>query len=96
MFYCPNCGNEVIKSYPGGKIKLRTNIVIFQKSGEVFCKCQKCHSDVNIPIILELPTGETVPPSKKLKHIIIQNVLEEKNETGKPKLEKSRKETKLP
>lgn len=91
MFYCDKCGNEVIKSYPGGKVKLRTNIVIFQKSGEVFCKCQKCHAEVSIPVILELPTGETVPPSKKLKHIIIQNRSEEDK-----KNEKVRKETKLP
>lgn len=82
MFYCEKCGNEVVKSYPGGKVKLRTNIVIWE-DGRAFCKCQKCHSEVPIPVSLDLPTG------KKLKYY----VLEDKNE---PKLEKSRKETKVP
>ena len=83
MFYCENCGNEVVKSYPGGKVKLRTNIVIWE-DGKAFCKCQKCHAEVPIPVILDLPTG------KKLKYY----VLEEKHES-QPKLEKSRKEAKV-
>ena len=65
MFYCPACGNEVIKSYPGGKCKLRTNIIIWE-DGKAFCKCQKCHADVSIPVVLELPTG------RKLKYYILE------------------------
>lgn len=85
MFYCKSCGNEVIKSYPDGKVKCRTNIIIWE-DGKAFCKCQKCHSDVPIPVILELPTG------RKLKYYI----LEDKDDTSRPKLEKCRKETKVP
>jgi hypothetical protein len=49
------CGNEIIKSYPGDKSKLRTNILIFE-DGKAFCKCSKCHEDVFVPVILNDPT----------------------------------------
>ena len=70
MFYCPQCGNEVLKSYPaqkgqGPKFKLRTNILIWE-DGRAFCKCQKCHAEVPIPVTLELPTG------RKIKHYIVE------------------------
>jgi hypothetical protein len=65
-FYCAKCGNEVIKSYPGDKWKLRTNIVIWQ-DGQAFCKCESCHADVPIPVVLELPTG------RKLKYYVLED-----------------------
>jgi len=86
-FYCEACGNEVIKSYPDGKWKLRTNIVIWE-DGKAFCKCAKCHSDVPIPVTLELPTG------RKLKYYVLE--MEDKDDTSRPKLEKCGKETKVP
>lgn len=55
-FYCKHCGNEMIKEYPNGKIKLRTNIIVFEKNDteEAVCKCNVCHGDVNVPISLNL------------------------------------------
>jgi len=65
MYYnCPNCSNEIIKSYPNGKHKLRTNIVIWE-NGKAFCKCQQCHSDVEVPVSLDLPS------SKKIKYYVL-------------------------
>ena len=81
--YCNKCGNQLIKSYPNNKYKLRTNIIIFE-NGKAICKCQQCHSDVVIPVALELPTN------RKMKFY----VLEKGKHEQKP--EKSRKETKVP
>ena len=53
MFYCPKCGNELIKDYPDGKRKLRTNIIVWEKD-KAICKCNVCHGDVEIPISLNL------------------------------------------
>jgi len=72
----------VIKSYPGGKVKLRTNIVIFEDN-RAFCKCPECHGEVSVPLVLELPTGKTLPPGKKLKYFILESnkgVKDEKSE----------------
>lgn len=66
MFYCKKCGNEVIRSYPENKIKLRTNIVIWE-NGKCICKCLKCKSEVEIPITLHLPGGRTVKSEQKKK-----------------------------
>ena len=83
IFYCENCGNEVLKSYPGGKAKLRTNILIWEE-GRAFCKCLQCHAEVPIPVVLELPTGRTLPPGKHLKYFILEKsgkgVKDEKHE----------------
>jgi hypothetical protein len=65
MFYCEKCGNEVIRSYPTGKVKLRTNIVVWEDD-KCICKCLKCKADVEIPLTLHLPTGKIVG-SKKVK-----------------------------
>jgi len=59
IFFCPQCGNEVIRSYPSGKIKMRTNIVIFEED-KCICKCLKCHAEVEVPVVLYLPTGKVV------------------------------------
>ncbi len=52
MLNCPSCGNEIIKNYPNGKVKLRTNIVIWEDNRAI-CKCTKCHTDVKVPVKLE-------------------------------------------
>ena len=85
MFYCPNCGQEIIKSYPDGKHKCRTNIIIWEND-KVFCKCTKCHSEVPIPVILKLPTGKSVPPDGGVKFFVIEGMKNEevkKSEKGK-------------
>lgn len=66
MIDCPRCGNTILKSYPGNKVKLRTNIIIWESGGQAFCKCNKCHKEVHIPVSIELPTG------KRLGHVIIE------------------------
>jgi hypothetical protein len=84
LYYnCPNCGNELLKSYPNNKHKLRTNIVIFE-NGKAFCKCQKCHSDVAIPIVLKLPT------SNKIKYYVLDEEVNKnsKCDVNKMKVEK--------
>ena len=53
LIYCPKCGNTVMKSYPNKKIKLRTNILIFEPS-KTICKCMKCHAEIEVPIQLEI------------------------------------------
>jgi hypothetical protein len=58
MFHCDKCGNEVIRSYPDGKIKCRTNIIIWEK-GRAICKCLKCKAEVEIPVTLHLPGRRT-------------------------------------
>ena len=77
IFYCNQCGNEIIKSYPGGKVKMRTNIIIWE-DGRAFCKCDKCHAEVQVPVTLELPTG------KKMKHYVLEEVKHEKKNTDVP------------
>lgn len=59
MFSCPKCGNEVIRSYGSDKVKLRTNIVIWE-NGKCVCKCLKCKADVPVPLSLHLPTGRVL------------------------------------
>jgi hypothetical protein len=54
LYYCPNCGNTLIKEYPNGKQKLRTNIIVFEEGKEAVCKCNVCHADVDVPISLNL------------------------------------------
>jgi hypothetical protein len=66
VFYCEKCGNEVIRSYPSGKIKIRTNIIVFEND-KCICKCLKCKSDVEIPLVLHLPTGKVVGSKKVIK-----------------------------
>jgi hypothetical protein len=85
MIHCEKCGNEIVKSYPGGKVKLRTNIIVWE-SGKAFCKCQKCHSEVPIPVVLELPTG------RKLKYYVLE--LEEVKKSGN--MDKKPKKAKMP
>jgi hypothetical protein len=58
MFDCKTCGSEVIRSY-GSKIKLRTNIVLWE-NGKCVCKCLKCKAWVELPLFLELPTGKII------------------------------------
>ncbi len=54
-FHCSHCGNEMIKEYPNGKLKLRTNIIVWENSTEeAICKCNVCHGDVNVPISINL------------------------------------------
>jgi len=65
MIHCEKCGNEIVKSYPGGKVKLRTNIIVWE-DGKAFCKCTKCHAEVPIPVVLELPTG------RKLQYYVLE------------------------
>jgi hypothetical protein len=66
IFNCPKCGNECIRSYGADKIKLRTNIVIFEID-KATCKCLKCKSDVEIPVFLKLPTGRILPKDESKK-----------------------------
>ncbi len=53
-FFCNHCGNELIKEYPNGKIKLRTNIIVWEEGKGAVCKCNVCHADVDVPISLNL------------------------------------------
>jgi hypothetical protein len=53
-FHCPHCGNQLMKEYPNGKVKFRTNIIVFENDKESICKCNVCHGDVNVPISLNL------------------------------------------
>ena len=67
MFFCEQCGNELVRSYPNGKIKIRTNIIVFEDD-TCICKCLKCKKDVSIPLSLHLPTGRIVGyKDKKVK-----------------------------
>jgi hypothetical protein len=52
-YFCPFCGNEMIKHYPNGKQKLRTNIIVWENGKEAVAKCNVCHRDVNVPINLK-------------------------------------------
>jgi hypothetical protein len=38
---------------------MRTNIVIFEED-KCICKCLKCHAEVEVPVVLYLPTGKVV------------------------------------
>jgi hypothetical protein len=51
-FFCPHCGNQLIKEYPNGKVKFRTNIIVFENDKDAVCKCNVCHGDVSVPISL--------------------------------------------
>lgn len=62
MFYCPSCGEEIIKSYGDEhKIKFRTNICIWDiKTGICICKCLQCKAEVEIPLMLKLTDGRII------------------------------------
>jgi hypothetical protein len=69
---CKKCQKELLQ-YADNKIKIRTNIIIFEKGekGETddissaIIKCQYCKSDNQIPIALNLKDNE-------LKHFIFE------------------------
>lgn len=69
---CPHCGNNIIDKKDNNKVKIRTSILIFEKSsdGESFegggVICKSCGGFVKIPILLD-------QTDEKVKHIIIQN-----------------------
>ena len=67
IFYCNQCGTEVIKSYGDQhKIKMRTNIAIWNlETGICIVKCYKCKSEVEVPLMLRLPDGRIIGESKK-------------------------------
>jgi hypothetical protein len=64
---CAECREGLIKSYPGGKKKLRTNILIFE-NGECIVKCPRCKADQRIPIKLE---GDGRKHGKGDAHILL-------------------------
>jgi hypothetical protein len=63
MISCPKCGNPLIREYPGGKKKLRTNILVWDKNG-CTAKCMQCKSDVSIPVTLNFGKN------KKIRHVV--------------------------
>jgi hypothetical protein len=67
MFCCDNCGTEVIRSYGDHhKIKMRTNIVIWDlETGICIAKCQKCKSEVRVPLMLRLPDDRVIGENEK-------------------------------
>ena len=60
---CPKCGNPLIREYPGGKQKLRTNILVWDENGCV-AKCPKCKADVSVPVVLNLQE------KKKIRYVV--------------------------
>ena len=68
---CKKCNKELFQNQ-NGKIKLRTNILIFEKSeenkleySEAIVKCQYCKDTNKVPIVLNTEQA-------KLKHIIFE------------------------
>lgn len=73
---CINCGCSLFQQTEN-KIKIRTNIIVFEKSYNGFedmqaiIKCQNCKTDNKVPIILDFENDN------KLKHFIFEK--KEKN-----------------
>jgi hypothetical protein len=96
MIYCKHCGNEVVKSYPGGKVKLRTNIIVFENDGKVFCKCVKCKNEVPIPIVLTLPYTDTKFPKDERKYYVIEKSVKREEVKNNGKVDKKSEKAKVP
>lgn len=47
--HCPHC-NAGILVVKGGKAKLRTNIIVMHKSGEVETNCPSCKRSIVLPL----------------------------------------------
>lgn len=68
---CKKCGNSLFQKVED-KIKIRTNIIVFEKSYDGFeksqatIKCQICKEDNIVPIILDLDNQNDT----QLKHFI--------------------------
>jgi hypothetical protein len=54
---CPTCGKRIVQIGLDGKVKIRTNIVCFQKSGYgAVIVCRHCKNDV----MVDLNIGESL------------------------------------
>ena len=67
---CIKCNKDLFQ-VSNEKIKVRTNILIFEKSidnefEKCIIKCPFCKEDNNIPILLDINDS-------KIKHIILEN-----------------------
>lgn len=52
------CGNEIVKAYPSGKVKIRAQIVVAQQDGSMIAVCSRCKHEVGVPIKLTAPAPE--------------------------------------
>ena len=71
MIRCNKCKSDLFQTNPG-KIKLRTNIIIFEKgidgsfdSSTAVVLCPKCKEDNEVPILLDTKNSE-------IKHLIFE------------------------
>lgn len=62
--HCKNCGQNLFQ-YKENKIKVRTNILIFEKSIEndftdcnAIIKCSNCKHDNKVPIVLDTKNSD--------------------------------------
>jgi DNA-directed RNA polymerase subunit RPC12/RpoP len=60
---CPKCRSRIIQKSADGKLKIRTNIVVFGPQGaEVVCR--KCGSDVPVDLHLGEPLRKALQESE--------------------------------
>lgn len=64
---CPKCGKKLLADY-GGKVKLRSGMVVFTQSG---CQatCPKCGHETPVPVSL---TGFQFKPVERVSHVVVR------------------------
>jgi len=60
-----NCGTLLLKSYPNGRIKLRSRIVVFDGS-DALALCRNCGQEHGVPLQLH---GDT---QKSMTHFVLE------------------------
>lgn len=52
---CPFCSTFLVKGYDNdSRIKIRSSVLILEKSGRVIAVCRKCKNEVSLPITMSL------------------------------------------
>jgi len=70
---CPNCNRQIVSVGLDGKIKIRTNIVVFHKSkDQAIVVCRKCGGDVPIDIHVGEKLQKSITPRLILRKIDIK------------------------
>ncbi len=58
LLLCTSC-NEVLVKHMGQQIKVRGKIILF-KSDKAFTVCPGCHTEVQIPVSIDVPLAKSL------------------------------------